>query len=380
MSILGTRSTRSIWDSIPFVTRTSKETQAARSSLTKAAGAASDPQDRAVVSQDELGHMKYRDIVVQASHVAATLTKPQPAPNDLSALVQRWEDYVFESASDAPQAQSLAKSELRGDAKRMAAQYPGAKAYRFAFEGYFAVGVLASAKETVDGKEVTARTALFDAATGTAIAQGHAYDSPQIYWDNSFTSPTSTLLPVELVTQNPSASLSRAGETYVLRATENAGGAVAPITLKFDNQSVVLNSAWLNNLNQRLPAGYWGTLLDRSQDGNNITTAFRIERIPSSFKSEGELLGLARTALTDFVRDKRMKDSDWLYYFASTWDEFKADGGVVAINSFGSHADSQRITNGRYVSFVDAGPYNLYTEVDIDRVTGEAKRVYVEID
>ena len=107
----------------------------------------------------------------------------------------------------------------------------------------------------------------------------------------------------------------------------------------------------------------------------------RIRKDAPGALTADQALAKARAALVDYVKNERVKDSDWKDMIGMSWDEAVAHGVLDDIAKFAEpSADSSVERRPDRYTFVGAGPLGLYTEDTVRKSDGKVLRSYVEID
>lgn len=97
--------------------------------------------------------------------------------------------------------------------------------------------------------------------------------------------------------------------------------------------------------------------------------------------TEAQARDKAKDGLAATIKATRMHDADWARYFPTTWPENVARGIDADLAAFVDAASDTEVTdNGDSFLFVGRGPYDLYTEIAIEKRGGRVKSVLIEID
>jgi hypothetical protein len=135
----------------------------------------------------------------------------------------------------------------------------------------------------------------------------------------------------------------------------------------------------ISRIARDVPEGYGADFL--GVDGTVVS--FQITQDPAGTITSAEALQVARDGLLTFMRDDRIHRADWQGENPMTWQEALDAGIMDGIDGFGDpsfdSAASLRRNTEEYL-FIGSGPFNLYTEVRVNKSTGEASAFYVEID
>lgn len=128
------------------------------------------------------------------------------------------------------------------------------------------------------------------------------------------------------------------------------------------------------------PQGYGIEQVGQTADADGMSITLRIKKDPPNALSEGEAKQKAKTGLIDYLKNTRIHQSDWQDYFPATWQGC-VDAGVPShIDRFLADPETQVIRQPDTLVFVGRGPFDLYTEVSVDKVTGDIANAYLEID
>lgn len=192
---------------------------------------------------------------------------------------------------------------------------------------------------------------------------------------------------VTMSSNHPDARLEQDGDIYRLISSRSDLGTAANATLHFDNQSIRIDAGRSGMLGLRrpmemMPPGYWLTTLDYGS-GEPRVQSFRLEKAHPNAISEGRALGVGRQALTEFIKNERMHQPDWIseMNLPRTWQGLVDEGILDDINRFGDEGSGGRVLDqGDHFTIVGRGPFGLPTEVGIDKISGDVKKMYVEID
>ncbi|MBN2358387.1 MAG: hypothetical protein JXR83_02980 [Deltaproteobacteria bacterium] len=166
----------------------------------------------------------------------------------------------------------------------------------------------------------------------------------------------------------------------LIKLVDSGAPVGAKLTLKFDGHEVTF---------QKYPGGFgtWsiGRQMPEGYGASEVTSTpptVRIVKDPAGTPSTSEALAIAREGIAEYIKTERVNDRDWQDYFGSTWDDAVSRGVTDGIARFGTNAtgdlDITRSLDG-YI-FCDRGPFDLYTEVYVDKASKKVTRVYVEID
>ena len=164
-------------------------------------------------------------------------------------------------------------------------------------------------------------------------------------------------------------------------------------TLTVDGHEVVVLgpgartvSSALFDLSQTVPEGYGASYLGASSDAdtpNARTYLLRITKDPLGTLSSQQALEKAREGIIEHLKNGRMAERDWRTSLpdGGDWDAAVANGLLDGVTTFGTDPDDAEIGRGpaSYL-FSGRGPYDLYTEVEVNKADGSIKSVYIEID
>lgn len=95
------------------------------------------------------------------------------------------------------------------------------------------------------------------------------------------------------------------------------------------------------------------------------------------------ILGTCRRCvrpLVGYLKNERITSSDWANYFPTRWEDNVARGVLDELDALFTSPETEVIRSKESVTFVGRGPYDLYTEVTVQKSDGAVTNAYVEID
>lgn len=192
-----------------------------------------------------------------------------------------------------------------------------------------------------------------------------------------------SLVPtVTLESQVPGFTLSHDADIFTVQAAASVPTG-SKFTLSIDGQSFELQRfpGGLGLYALAAPEGYGAESISDSTTKGVTTAAIRIQKDPPGGLTAADALVKARAALIDYVKNQRVKDSDWKDMIGMSWDEAVAHGVLNDIAKFAEPGpDSSIERRPDRFTFVGAGPLGLYTEATVRKSDGKVLRSYVEID
>ncbi len=106
---------------------------------------------------------------------------------------------------------------------------------------------------------------------------------------------------------------------------------------------------------------------------------------PPAWLTMGAALEVAKECIVTFIKEDRMHRPDWhaQLSYATTWESALAAGIMDGINQFGDVnycVDTELKDQGTYYTFFGKSAFMLWTDVHVDKATGECTYIYIEID
>lgn len=197
--------------------------------------------------------------------------------------------------------------------------------------------------------------------------------------------PTKDLSLVPTVTLEsavPGFTLSHDADVFTIQAAASVPTG-STFTLEVDGHSFPFqrHPGGLGLYALAAPEGYGAESISDSTSKGVTTAVIRIRKDPPGALTAEQALVKARAALVEFVKNERVKDSDWKDMIGMTWDEAVAHGVLDDIAKFAEPSPDSSVERrpDRY-TFVGAGPLGLYTEATVRKTDGKVLRSYVEID
>jgi hypothetical protein len=188
---------------------------------------------------------------------------------------------------------------------------------------------------------------------------------------------------VGLTSSVPGVRLASRGDRYTVHADASVPQNTRfTLTIAGQDTTLVRLARGINAIDLGAPEGYNAVMVDRKLGEGDVSITFQITRDPPGSLTSAQAYAKAKEGLIEYLKTERMGDDDWREYFPHTWDEAVAGGIMAAIDRFLDPANPEtEIARqpDRFV-FVGRGPYDLYTEVEIDKRDGKVLRAYVEID
>ena len=173
-------------------------------------------------------------------------------------------------------------------------------------------------------------------------------------------------------------ALTKSGAQYTL-TTEAAVPAGSTMSLVVDGHALPLErypAGWWSIDNLTAPAGYG--IQEVPNTRSSTVSVLEITRDPSGWLKSGPILAKAKAGLTAYVKDVRIHDADWGDYFPTTWPACVQRGVPADIEKFFQTATVGRTKDT--VLFVGRGPFDLYTEIEVNKRDGKIVHQLVEID
>lgn len=235
------------------------------------------------------------------------------------------------------------------------------------------------------------RDALLIEAVRQARAQGGNRYLNRTELEAAARALSNTVPALAFTSNHPHATLRRAGDDWVLTSDRSGSSASLGVraegTLTFDGHSVQLRASstgyfGTSDLDRKVPEGYWAERVSRDLSNGTLRETFRLRKDSPGTLSLPDAVRVARAAIEDHVQTVRMHDADWQDYFPGTWAGLVAAGIDGHIATFASATDAEKVVyrrSGAY-TIVGSGPFGLYTEVDVSKSSGQATRVFIEID
>jgi len=193
--------------------------------------------------------------------------------------------------------------------------------------------------------------------------------------------PTPAPAPIhfEFSSDNPALKAELDGD--LIKLVDSGAPVGAKATIKFDGHEVTIAKlpagfgSW--DIGRKMPEGYGAAEVSKDPP------AVRIVKDPVGMPTTSEALAVAREGIAEYIKTERVNDRDWQEYFGSTWDAAVSRGVMTGIDNFGTAApggsfEITRTPDG-YI-FCDRGPFDLYTEAFVDKVSKKVTHVLVEID
>jgi hypothetical protein len=128
------------------------------------------------------------------------------------------------------------------------------------------------------------------------------------------------------------------------------------------------------------PVGYGVEVTHRGMMTDPVqTVTMKITRDAETALTPELLASRAQAGLLAFVKNDRLDDADWSQYFPTTWAQAEAQVTADVAKMFADPATEQVRTKDS-ITYLGRGPYDLYTEVTVDKKTGKVTNALVEID